>query len=73
MSKCTNSSTDQRPCANQSFIDSLFTTQGELFASLIYVNPIINPGSDEYLRYYIEDMNFISFSTTQGGHSVGEI
>ena len=47
-------------------MNQVFATNRELFAGLIYINPLINPGSTDYLDYYIEDTNFISFGQTVG-------
>jgi len=46
---------------------------GEFFISLTFVNPLINPGSTEYMDYYLEDKNFMSFTKTVGGYAIGNV
>lgn len=58
---------DPRPCANQSDIDELFASNnGNLYFSLYFLNPLINPQSEDYLTYYLEDSNYITFSQDGG-------
>ena len=40
---------------------------------LFHVNPLINPGSTDYLDYFVEDRNFISFTMIQGAYSTAYI
>ena len=48
-------------------IDAAILANGvQLFAHLAYVNPLINPGDTNYLDYYINDLNFVSFSKQNG-------
>ena len=37
------------------------------------VNPLINAGSTDYLDYYVEDVNFVSFNKIIGAYSIGYI
>ena len=67
---CNSSSNTSRQCANDTFIDDLITLAGgQLYAHLIYINPLINPGSDNYLSYYVSDLNYIAFSKQNGAFS----
>lgn len=40
-----------------------------MYYTLYFVNPLINPDSDQYLSYYLEDKNYITFSDTVGEES----
>ena len=39
---------------------------GQLIGHILFVNPLLNPGSVDYLDYYISDQNYLSFSTKNG-------
>ena len=56
---------------NQTIINSIFANAGQLYANLLIINPLINPGNIEYIDYYIEDKNFVAFSNSLGGFAVG--
>ena len=43
---------------------------GQFYLSLAVINPLLNPGSEQYLGYYIEDKIHISFTETLGTESV---
>lgn len=40
-------------------------------ASFFYINPMINPGSADYLSYYMEAKNFVSFTKNLGAYGIG--
>jgi hypothetical protein len=71
--QCNNSLNSSRPCANQSVVDAIFTNAGQLFASVAFVNPLINPGNTDYLGYFVEDRNFIPFTQTLGGVAFADV
>jgi hypothetical protein len=43
---------------------------GSVSAVLYYVNPLINPGNTDYLDYYLDDSNFVSFTKLQGSYTM---
>ena len=70
--QCDPNSTNSRPCVNQTVINNLSAAFGGTFiASLYYVNPLINPGSKNYLEYEVNDRNFFTFTLQQGGAATG--
>ena len=65
--KCTNSSlSDTRPCATQTQIDDFFTANGNFYYTIYFLNPLINPESQDYLSYYLQDSNYIIFDNNGG-------
>jgi hypothetical protein len=44
---------------------------GQFFFGFVYANPIINPGESNYLSYYLDDRNFIRFTTKLGAMNTG--
>ena len=46
---------------------------GSLYVNLLFINPLINPSSTNYLNYFIEDRNVASFTKTQHIFTVGYI
>ena len=46
---------------------------GGYVANLYFVNPLINPGSVDYLDWEINDLNFISFNEQEGKLSIAYI
>ena len=44
---------------------------GQFFFSFLYVNPLINPGDSNYLSYYLDDRNYMRFTTQLGTMSSG--
>ena len=69
--QCDNTTNSSRVCANDAFIDLYVQFAGAVYVNVVYVNPLINPGSTDYLGYYLEDKNFFTFSRTQGSYSIG--
>ena len=51
--QCDNTTNSSRSCANDSFIDAYVTIAGAVYVNIVYVNPLINPGSTDYLSYYL--------------------
>jgi hypothetical protein len=47
----------------------MFASNGTLFFTLYFLNPLINPDSQSYLKYYLEDSNYIAFSQNGGEES----
>ena len=39
--------------------------------NLYYINPLLNPGSIDYIDYDINDLNFVSFTPQSGTISTG--
>lgn len=68
--ECNASLLSTRPCINQTVIDNMINTVGSVSAILFYVNPLINPGDINYLDYYLDDTNFISFTKFQGAYTM---
>ena len=68
IAKCTTAFDPTRPCIGDTVINQIFALQNELYAGLMYVNPLINPGTVDYLDFYLEERNFISFGQTIGSH-----
>ena len=67
ISACNNSLNTSRPCVNESLLDSrISTVGGQIFAHMMFINPLINPGNVDYLDYYINDINMIMFSKANG-------
>lgn len=64
--KCTNSSLDSRPCAPQTEIDLFFSTNSNLYFSIFFMNPLLNPSVKKYISYYLEDSNYIIFNNKTG-------
>jgi hypothetical protein len=58
--------TQNGTCASQEEIDSLFSTYGNFYLTVNYVNPVINPNLQEYISYYIEGNDYVIFSETIG-------
>jgi hypothetical protein len=46
---------------------------GQFQFSFVYVNPIINPGSQNYLEYFLDDRNYLRFTTKLGARSTGYV
>lgn len=70
ISQC-SSNIVSRPCLSDTFIDAYVNASGAVYATLIFTNTLINPGSSEYLDYYIDDRNYITFTRNEGAISVG--
>ena len=51
----------------------MIAAQGSLSVGFFYVNPLINPGNPDYLDYYFEDKNTISFSNTLGADAIARV
>ncbi len=45
---------------------SLLNSLGQFTFNFYYINPVINAGQKEFLRYYLEDKNYFSFDTFTG-------
>ena len=58
-----------RPCAPQADIDQYFIDNGIQFFTIYFLNPLINPDSADYLKYYLEDRNYITFTANSGEDS----
>lgn len=70
--KCNNSLDPSRPCVPDATIQTMQTAMGGSFTySFFYFNPLVNAGSKEYLSHYLEDRNYIAFSTQLGAYSNG--
>ena len=72
--QCDPNLTLSRPCANQSLMDNISASfRGTFVANLYYINPLINPGSKNYIEYEVNDKNFFTFSLTKGSAATGYI
>lgn len=47
--------------------------RGQFFVGYVYANPIINPGDSNYLNHYLDDRNFIRFTTKLGAMNIGYV
>ena len=45
----------------------------QFILSLNFINPLINPGSQSYLSYYIEDVSYLKFTRKLGADSNGHV
>jgi hypothetical protein len=63
---CSNRSGEERECAEQGVIDDFLSENGNFFFTAYFLNPLINADQQNYLTYYLEDSNYIIFSTTGG-------
>jgi len=66
ITKCKNETDPNRPCAPQSEIDDYLRTNGPIYFTPFFINPLINPQNKEYLKLYLEDKYYIMF-----GHDYG--
>ena len=64
MEPCSNNSFDSRPCHSQADIDAFMASEGNFFYTIYFLNPLLNPGQEDYLTYYLEDSNYVIFSST---------
>ena len=71
--QCNNATNSSRSCVAQSSVETYLNIAGAVYATLTYVNPLINPGNSEYLDYFVEDKNLISFTKTSGVISFGYV
>lgn len=46
---------------------------GQFMLSQAFINPLINPGNENYRDYYLEDRNFIAFTSRQGAIIVSHV
>jgi hypothetical protein len=58
-----------RPCANFTMMQKLEAQVGQFILTQFFVNPLLNPGSQEYIDYYVEDTNFVAFTSKMGTYS----
>jgi hypothetical protein len=49
------------------------TIMGQFVFNYVYASPIINPGDSNYLSYYLEDSNYMRFTTKLGAQSTGYV
>lgn len=49
----------------------MIVNYGPFMASFFYINPMINPGTADYLSYYMEAKNFVSFTKNVGAYGIG--
>ena len=73
LKKCSNSTNSSRPCASDAMMDNLEAAFGQFTFSFFYINPLINAGNKDYLNYYFEDRNYITFTRQLGAYSNGFI
>ena len=64
---CSNSTDPSRPCAPIEEIEAYVASNGQWnYFNFYYVNSIINADQPQYKSYYLEDRNYIPFSSTLG-------
>jgi hypothetical protein len=51
-------------------MDLFFKESGLKYFSVYFINPLINPENQDYLTYYMEDTNYITFSSDYGGEGL---
>lgn len=69
LGKCYNSTDPSRPCVPDATINTMQSLYGQFYFSLVYANPLINPGDSKYLDYILNDRNFIRFTNQLGAMS----
>jgi len=42
---------------------------GRMTFGFVYINPLINAGSKDYLSYFLEDRNYLTFTKKLGAYS----
>lgn len=63
---CNNATDPNRPCATQTEIDAYFNAKSHnFFFTFYFINPVVNPGSTDYIKYYLEDKNYVQFGSQQ--------
>lgn len=68
VTKCDPLLRGKPPCATDAVINQLQLELGTFTLNFLFVNPLINPSSQDYLGYYLEDRNYIAFTTSFGGY-----
>jgi hypothetical protein len=43
---------------------------GVNYLTVYFTNPLINPENQEYLTYYLEDTNYLTFSSDYGAEAL---
>lgn len=66
MKDCKATTGDNRTCVNSSFIDSFIASNGPISFNYYFVNTIINPDDIDYMKSYLEDRNFFTFTKSLG-------
>jgi hypothetical protein len=68
ISECTANSTDfpGTTCKTSAEVTTFLNSFGQFTFNFYYVNPLLNPGQKDYLRYYLEDRNYFPFNTQTG-------
>ena len=65
--QCNNTPSATKPCANSSVLDTFLNPELGVYTLNIYaVNPILNPGSTNYLDWEVDDSMSLTFSFQQG-------
>jgi hypothetical protein len=50
-------------------VATLLDDMQKLYLDFYFINPLINPSNANYLDYYLEDKNYVSFTTTLGAET----
>lgn len=61
--KCNDTLDPTRPCVPNTTIAYLQSLVGQFIFTFYYANPLLNPGDKSYLSYYLEDKNYVTFTT----------
>lgn len=56
----------ERPCVNDSVIESYLDDNEAFTFNFYFVNIILNPGILDYYSYYVDDLNYFPFSKSSG-------
>ena len=73
LTKCNATKYPSRPCASDALLDVYEAAFEQFIIGLFFINPLINPGDQEYLSYYIEDKNYFKFTRKLGSDCNGRI
>ena len=71
--QCNNSKDPSRPCVSNGTLDFYEQMFEQFVVGLLHINPLINPGDQKYLSYYLEDQSYVRFTRKLGSDSNGRI
>jgi hypothetical protein len=67
INKCTNNTLFPNTiCADDSVVANFISVNQGATLNFYFINPILNPGSKEFINYYLEDRNYFLFNTATG-------
>jgi len=65
--KCNDITDPTRKCRNATEISTYLTANSHFFLNVYFLNSLVNPNSEQYITYYLEDRNYVQFTTNVGG------